>query len=87
MTTTSQFTTRVTTRSQFLEKALASSTTTSELITRKGYIDNADLAKINKTFGSLFNEDDLEGLMDIVGKVEGVITFDNYLEFISNNNS
>jgi hypothetical protein len=65
------------------------------LIFRKGYIDLDDLKKINGVLNQHFSEDDLEGkifkifmlgLLETAGKSDSKITFENFLEFLTNEN-
>jgi Ca2+-binding EF-hand superfamily protein len=54
---------------------------------KKGYIDIDDLKKINSILNQHFSEDDLEGLLEIAGKSDSKITFENFIEFLNNENS
>lgn len=52
---------------------------------KKGFIDINDLKKINKVFNYDFNDEDLEGLLEIAGKNESIISFNNFVQFLNLN--
>jgi hypothetical protein len=44
------------------------------------------LKEVNKAFNNHFAEEDLEGLLESAGKSISKITFDDFMEFLCNEN-
>ena len=53
---------------------------------RKSYLDIEDLKRCNQLLNQHFSEDELEGLLELAGKSDGKITFENFTEFLNNDN-
>ena len=53
---------------------------------RKSYLDIDDLKRCNQLLNQHFSEDELEGLLELAGKSDGKITFENFTEFLNNDN-
>ena len=53
---------------------------------RKSFLDIEDLRRCNQLLEQNFSEDELEGLLELAGKSNGKITFENFMEFLSNDN-
>lgn len=51
----------------------------------KGFIDIKDIQKLNDILQMGFTDDDLEGLLELAGKSDSKISFDNFIAFISEN--
>ena len=49
-------------------------------------MDIEDLRRCNQLLEQNFSEDELEGLFELAGKSNGKITFENFMEFLSNDN-
>ena len=56
------------------------------LFYRKSYLDIEDLKRCNQLLNQHFSEDELEGLLELAGKSDGKITFENFTEFLNNDN-
>ena len=54
-------------------------------IYRKSYLDIEDLKRCNQLLNQHFSEDELEGLLELAGKSDGKITFENFTEFLNTN--
>ena len=55
-------------------------------IYRKSYLDIEDLKRCNQLLNQHFSDDELEGLLELAGKSDGKITFENFTEFLNNDN-
>jgi Ca2+-binding EF-hand superfamily protein len=44
------------------------------------------LKRVNKLLNQHFTEDELEGLLELAGKSDGKITFENFTDFLNNEN-
>ena len=53
---------------------------------RKSYLDIEDLKRCNQLLNQHFSEDELEGLLELSGKSDSKITFENFTEFLNNDN-
>jgi Ca2+-binding EF-hand superfamily protein len=49
-------------------------------------LDIEDLRRCNQLLEQNLSEDELEGLLELAGKSNGKITFENFMEFLSNDN-
>ena len=49
-------------------------------------MDIEDLKRCNQLLNQNFSDDELEGLLELTGKSEGKITFENFSEFLNNDN-
>ena len=49
-------------------------------------LDIEDLKRCNQLLNQHFSEDELEGLLELAGKSDGKITFENFTEFLNNDN-
>ena len=47
-------------------------------------MDIEDLKRCNQLLNQHFSEDELEGLLELAGKSDGKITFENFTEFLNN---
>ncbi len=56
------------------------------ILYRKSFLDIEDLRICNQLLEQNFSEDELEGLLELAGKSNGKITFENFMEFLSNDN-
>ena len=56
------------------------------ILYRKSFLDIEDLRRCNQLLEQNFSEDELEGLLELAGKSNGKITFENLMEFLSNDN-
>lgn len=56
------------------------------ILYRKSFLDIEDLRRCNQLLEQNFSEDELEGLLELAGKSNGKITFENFMEFLSNDN-
>lgn len=56
------------------------------ILYRKSFLDIEDLRRSNQLLEQNFSEDELEGLLELAGKSNGKITFENFMEFLSNDN-
>ena len=56
------------------------------ILYRKSFLDIEDLRRCNQLLEQIFSEDELEGLLELAGKSNGKITFENFMEFLSNDN-
>ena len=56
------------------------------ILYRKSFLDIEDLRRCNQLSEQNFSEDELEGLLELAGKSNGKITFENFMEFLSNDN-
>ena len=56
------------------------------ILYRKSFLDIEDLRRCNQLLEQKFSEDELEGLLELAGKSNGKITFENFMEFLSNDN-
>ena len=56
------------------------------ILYRKSFLDIEDLRRCNQLLEQNFSEDELEGLLEFAGKSNGKITFENFMEFLSNDN-
>ena len=56
------------------------------ILYRKSFLDIEDLRRCNQLLEQNFSEDELEGLFELAGKSNGKITFENFMEFLSNDN-
>lgn len=56
------------------------------ILYRKSFLDIEDLRRYNQLLEQNFSEDELEGLLELAGKSNGKITFENFMEFLSNDN-
>jgi len=50
-------------------------------------LDIEDLKRCNQLLNKNFTEDELEGLLELAGKSEGKITFENFTEFLLSDNN
>ena len=53
---------------------------------KKSYLDIDDLKRMNKLLNQHFTDDELEGLLELAGKSDGKITFENFTEFLNSDN-
>ena len=53
---------------------------------RKSYLDIEDLKRCNQLLNQHFSEDELEGLLELAGKSDGKISFENFTEFLISDN-
>ena len=49
-------------------------------------MDIEDLKRCNQLLNQHFSDDELEGLLELAGKSDGKITFENFIEFLNNDN-
>ena len=49
-------------------------------------MDIEDLKRVNNLLNQLFTDDELECLLELAGKTDGKITFENFTEFLNNEN-
>ena len=56
------------------------------ILYRKSFLDIEDLRRCNQLLEQNFSEDELEGLLELAGKSNGKITFENFMEFLGNDN-
>ena len=45
-----------------------------------------DLKRVNKLLNQHFTDDELEGLLELAGKSDGKITFENFTDFLNSEN-
>ena len=53
---------------------------------KKSYLDIEDLKRVNKLLNQHFTDDELEGLLELAGKSDGKITFENFTDFLNSEN-